>query len=125
MKKVILLLSAMLCLVLSVSAEKQKEEKQPVSLEYHKTGHGGFNTGVNRTLIEFPSIEVVYSYALNAIQITSDAVDDGEVYVYDNSGAMVGYANTLNANIQLPSASGTYTIYIIGTDWYALGYLNK
>ena len=125
MKKVILFFSAMFLLALSVSAEKPKEEQKPVSLEYHKTGHGGFDTTTDRSLVGFPPMEVVYDYALNAIQITSAATVDAEVYVYDSSGAMVGYANTLNTTIQLPSSPGTYTIYIIGTDWYALGHLNK
>ncbi len=125
MKKMILFFSAMLFLVLSVSAEKKEDEKKPVYMEYHQTGHGDFNTGNNRTLFEFPSIDVVYNYVLNAIQVSSDAANDAEVFVYDNSGTMVGYVSSSNATIQLPSLSGIYTIYIAGTDWYALGYLNK
>lgn len=42
MKKMILFFSAMLFLVLSVSAEKKEDEKKPVYMEYHQTGHGDF-----------------------------------------------------------------------------------
>ena len=119
MKKVILLFGAIMSFTLSAIAK----ETTGVFMEYHQRGNEESNPKVNRSLVEIPTLEVVYDSETKTIRITSSELQTANVYVYDSNGAVVGYANSLNTTIQLPSA-GSYTIYIEGAGWYGIGYIN-
>lgn len=119
MKKAILLFSAIIAFALSAFAEETTE----VFMEIHKKSHEETNTKVNRSLVQIPTLDVVYDAGTKTIRISSAESSQTNVYIYDESGATVGYANNLNTTIQLP-ASGAYTIYIEGEGWYGIGYIN-
>lgn len=119
MRKVILLFSAIIAFALSALAEEATE----VFMEFHKISNEESNTKVNRSLVQIPTLDVVYDAGTKTIRITSAESSETNVYIYDESGATVGYANSLNTTIQLPSA-GSYTIYIEGEGWYGVGYIN-
>ena len=119
MRKAILLFSAIMAFALSALAE----ETTGVFMEIHKNGDEEDATKVNRSLVQIPTLDVVYDAGTKTIRITSAESSETNVYIYDESGATVGYANSLNTTIQLPS-SGSYTIYIEGKGWYGVGYIN-
>ncbi len=119
MRKVILLFCAIISFALSAWAEETTE----VFIDFYKTGHEESSTKVNRSLVHIPTLEVVYDSETKTIKITSPESQDANVYIYDSNGAVVGYANSLNTTIQLPSA-GSYTIYMEGSGWYGIGYIN-
>ena len=119
MKKAILLFSAIIAFALSALAE----ETTGVFMEIHKNGDEEDATKVNRSLVQIPTLDVVYDAGTKTIRIISTESSETNVYIYDESGATVGYANSLNTTIQLPSA-GSYTIYIEGEGWYGVGYIN-
>ena len=119
MRKVILLFSAIISFALSAIAE----ETTGIFMEYHKTGNEESHAKVNRSLVQIPTLEVVYDSEMKTIRITSPESQAANIYIYDSNGAVVGYANSLNTTIQLPSA-GSYTIYIEGSGWYGVGYIN-
>ena len=119
MRKAILLFSAIMAFALSALAE----ETTGVFMEIHKNGDEEDATKVNRSLVQIPTLDVVYDAGTKTIRITSAESSESNVYIYDESGATVGYANSLNTTIQLPSA-GSYTIYIEGEGWYGVGYIN-
>ena len=119
MRKVILLFSAIISFALSTWAE----DTTGVFVDFYKTGHEESNTEVNRSLVQIPTLEVVYDSDTKIIRITSPESQAANVYIYDSNGAVVGYANSLNTTIQLPSAS-SYTIYMEGSGWYGIGYIN-
>ena len=119
MKKAILLFSAIIAFALSALAEETTE----VFMDFYLKSHEESNTKVNRSLVQIPTLDVVYDAGTKTIRITSAESSESNVYIYDESGATVGYANSLNTTIQLPSA-GSYTIYIEGKGWYGVGYIN-
>ena len=119
MKKAILLFSAIIAFALSAFAE----EATGVFMEIHKNGDEEDETKVNRSLVQIPTLYVVYDADTKNIRISSVESSQANVYIYDESGATVGYANNLNTIIQLPS-SGSYAIYIEGEGWYGIGYIN-
>ena len=119
MRKVILLFSAVF-FALSAVAE---DNTTGVFMDIYLSGEGGFNTEVNRSLVQVPSMEVVYDADAKTIRITSSEPVEADVYIYDTNGAVVGHADTLNTTIQLPS-SDSYTIYIVGDGWYGIGHTN-
>lgn len=119
MRKAILLFSAIIAFALSALAE----ETTGVFMEIHKNGDEEDATKVNRSLVQIPTLDVVYDAGTKTIRITSAESSATNVYIYDESGATVSYANNLNTTIQLPS-SGSYTIYIEGEGWYGVGYIN-
>lgn len=119
MRKVILLFSAIISFVLSAWAEETTE----VFVDFYKTGHEESSTKVNRSLVQIPTLEVVYDSDTQTFRITSSESQAANVYIYDSNGAVVGYANGLNTTIQLPS-TGSYTIYMEGEGWYGIGYIN-
>ena len=119
MKKAILLFSAIIAFALSALAE----ETTGVFMKIHKNGDEEDATKVNRSLVQIPTLDVVYDAGTKTIRIISTESSETNVYIYDESGATVGYANSLNTTIQLPSA-GSYTIYIEGEGWYGVGYIN-
>ena len=80
-------------------------------------------TMINRSLVQTPTLDVIYDSDTQTIRITSPESQTANVYIYDSNGAVVGYANSLNTTIQLPSA-GSYTIYMEGSGWYGIGYIN-
>lgn len=118
MRKAILLFSAIIAFALSAWAENTTD----VFMEYHKISNEESNTKVNRSLVQIPTSEVVYDSETKTIRITSPESHAANVYVYDSNGAIVGYANSLNTTIQLPSV-GSYTIYLEGEGWYGIGYI--
>lgn len=118
MRKVILLFSAVL-FALSAVAEDTTE----VFMDIYIRGDGGSITKVNRSLVQVPSMEVVYDTEAKTIRITSLEPIEADVYIYDANGAVVGHADTLNTVIQLP-LSDSYTIYIVGDGWYGIGHTN-
>ena len=106
MRKVILLFSAVFFALSAVA-----EDTTGVFMDIYLSGEGGFNTEVNRSLVQVPSMEVVYDAEAKTIRIASSEPAEADVYIYDANGAVVGHADTLNTIIQLPS-SDSYTIYI-------------
>ena len=119
MRKVILLFSAIIVFALSTWAENTTG----VFMDFYLSTHEESSTKVNRSMVQIPTLDVVYDAATKTIRITSAESSETNVYIYDESGATVGYANSLNTTIQLPS-SGSYTIYIEGEGWYGVGYIN-
>ena len=118
MRKVILLFSAVF-FALSAIAEDTTE----VFMDIYLNGNGDLTTKVNRSLVQVPSMEVVYDAEAKTIRITSSEPAETDVYIYDTNGAVVGHADTLNTIILLPS-SDSYTIYIVGEGWYGIGHTN-
>lgn len=119
MKKTILLFSAIIAFALSAWAENTTD----VFMEYHKISNEESSTKVNRSLVQIPTLEVVYDSDTQTLRITSPESQEAIVYIYDGNGAVVGYANSLNTIIQLPS-DGSYTINIEGDGWYGIGHIN-
>lgn len=119
MRKVILLFSAIIAFALSALAENTTG----VFMEIHQKSHEETNTKVNRSMVQSPTLDVVYDSDSKIIKITSFDSQTASVYIYDNNGTVVGYANNLNTTIQLLSV-GSYTIYIEGESWYGIGYIN-
>ena len=119
MRKVILLFSAVF-FALSTVAE---DNTTGVFMDIYLSGDGGSITKVNRSLVQVPSMEVVYDAEAKTIRITSSEPAEVDVYIYDVNGAVVGHADTLDTIIQLP-ASDSYTIYIQGEGWYGIGHTN-
>lgn len=119
MRKFFLLLSVIVSFALSAIAK----ETTGVFMEYHQRGNEESHAKVNRSLVQIPALEVVYDSDTQTIRITSPESQTVNVYIYDSNGAVVGYANSLNTTIQLPSA-GSYTIYMEGSGWYGIGYIN-
>lgn len=119
MKKAILLFCAIIAFALSALAE----ETTGVFMEIHKNGDEEDATKVNRSLVQIPTLDVVYDESTKTIRISSVESSEVNVYIYNESGAIAGYSNSLNTTIQLP-ASGAYTIYIEGAGWYGIGYIN-
>lgn len=119
MRKVILLFSAIISFALSALAENTTG----VFMEYYKIGDEEAATKVNRSLVQIPTLEVVYDSDAKTIKITSPESQAANVYIYNSNGAVDGYANSLNTTIQLPSV-GSYTIYLEGEGWYGIGYIN-
>lgn len=120
MRKVILLFSAVF-FALSAVAE---DNTTGVFMDIYLSGDGGSITKVNRSLVQVPSMEVVYDAEAKTIRITSPEPVEADVYIYDANGAVVGHADTLNTIIQLPS-SDSYTIYIVGDGWYGIGHTKQ
>lgn len=119
MRKAILLFSAIIAFALSAWAENTTG----VFMDSYLSTHEESSTKVNRSLVQIPTLEVVYDSDTQTIRITSPESQAADVYVYNSNGAIVGYANGLNTTIQLPSV-GSYTIYIEGEGWYGVGYIN-
>ena len=119
MRKAILLFSAIISFALTTWAE----DTTGVFMEIYKIGDEESSTEVNRSLVQIPTLEVVYDSDTKTIRITSPESQDANVYIYNSNSEIVGYANSLNTTIQLPS-SGSYTIYIEGEGWYGVGYIN-
>lgn len=119
MRKAILLFSAIIAFALSAWAENTTG----VFMDFYLRGNEESGTMINRSLLQIPTLEVVYDSDTKTIRITSPESQAADVYVYDSNGAIVGYANSLNTTIQLPSV-GSYTIYIEGEGWYGVGYIH-
>lgn len=119
MRKVILLFSAIISFALSAWAENTTG----VFMDFYIRGDEESETMINRSLVQTPTLNVIYDSETKTIRITSPESQAADVYVYDSNGAIVGYANSLNTTIQLPSV-GSYTIYIEGEGWYGIGYIN-
>ena len=119
MRKVILLFSAIISFALSALAENTTG----VFMDFYISTHEESSTKVNRSLVKIPTLEVVYDSDTKTIRITSVESQIASVYIYDNNDTIVGYANSLNTTIQLPS-TGSYTIYVEGEGWYGIGYIN-
>ena len=119
MRNFFLLLSVIVSFALSAIAK----ETTGVFMEYHQRGNEESHPKMNRSLVQIPSLEVVYDSERKTVRITSPKSQTANVYIYDNNGAVVGFTNSLNASIQLPSV-GSYTIYIEGEDWYGVGHIN-
>lgn len=119
MRKAILLFSAIIAFALSTWAENTTG----VFMEYHQKGNEESNPKMNRSMVQIPTLEVVYDSDTQTLRITSPESQAANVYVYDSNGAVVGYANSLNTTVQLPSV-GSYTIYMEGSGWYGIGYIN-
>lgn len=92
-------------------------------MDFYLRGDEESETMINRSLVQIPTLEVVYNSETKTIRITSPESQDANVYIYNSNGTIVGYANSLNTTIQLPSV-GSYTIYIEGVGWYGIGYIN-
>lgn len=119
MRKVILLFSAIISFALSAIAE----ETTGVFMDFYLRGDEESETMINRSLVQIPTLEVVYDSETKTIRITSPESQTANVYIYNSNGTVVGYANSLNTTIQLLSA-GSYTIYMEGSGWYGIGYIN-
>lgn len=119
MRKAILLFSAIIAFALSAWAENTTG----VFMDFYLRGNEESGTMINRSLLQIPTLEVVYNSDTKTIRITSPESQAADVYVYNSNGAIVGYANSFNTTIQLPSF-GSYTIYIEGEGWYGVGYIN-
>lgn len=120
MRKAILLFSAIIAFALSAWAENTTG----VFMDFYLRGNEESGTMINRSLVQIPTLEVVYDSETKTIRITSPESQVADVYVYNSNGAIVGYANGLNTTIQLLSV-GSYTIYIEGEGWYGVGYINQ
>lgn len=118
MRKVILLFSAIISFALTTWAE----DTTGVFMNFYLRGDEESETMINRSLVQTPTLNVIYDSETKTIRITSPESQDANVYIYSSNGAVVGYANSLNTTIQLPSA-GSYTIYIEGEGWYGIGYI--
>ncbi len=119
MRKAILLFSAIIAFALSAWGENTTG----VFMDFYLSTHEESSTKVNRSLVQIPTLNVVYDSDTKTIRITSPESQAADVYVYDSNGAIVGYANSLNTTIQLPSV-GSYTIYLEGEGWYGIGHIN-
>lgn len=119
MRKIILLISAIISFTLSTWAEKTTD----VYMECHKNSNKELDPKLNRSLVQIPNIDVVYDSDTKTIRIASPESQAANVYIYNSNGIVVSYTNSLNTTIQLPSA-GPYTIYIEGSGWYGIGYIN-
>ena len=93
-------------------------------MDFYLSTHEESSTKVNRSMVQIPTLDVVYDSDTKTIRITSPESQVANVYIYDNNGAIVGYDNSLNTSIQLPSAI-SYTINIEGEGWYGIGYINQ
>lgn len=120
MRKFFLIFSAIVFLALPAFSESTTE----VFMEFYLNGNEEDGTTVNRSRMRIPTIDVVYDSETETIKITSSELFEANVYVYDCSGTIVSYANTLNTTVSLPS-SDSYTIYIESKKWYGIGYINK
>ena len=92
-------------------------------MDFYLRGDEESETMINRSLVQIPTLEVVQNSETKTIRITSPESQDANVYIYNSNGTIVGYANSLNTTIQLPSV-GSYTIYLEGEGWYGVGYIN-
>ena len=119
MKKVILLFNVIISLAISALAE----DTTGVYMDFYTIGNEESSTQLNRSLVQVPTIYVVYTSDTRTIRITSSEPSKANIYIYDCNGNVVSFTNSLNAVIQLPS-SGSYTIYIEGDGWYGIGYVN-
>lgn len=119
MRKAILLFSAIIAFALSAWGENTTG----VFMDFYLRSNEENATDVNRSLVQIPILEAVYDSDTKTIRITSPESQAANVYIYNSNGAIVGYANSLNTTIQLPSV-GSYTIYLEGEGWYGVGYIN-
>lgn len=119
MKKVILLFNVIISLAISAIAE----DTTGVYMDFYTIGNEESSTQLNRSLVQVPTINVVYTSDTKTIRITSSEASKANIYIYDCNGVVVADVNSLNTTIQLPS-TGSYTIYIEGEGWYGIGYIN-
>lgn len=67
------------------------------------------------------NIEAFYNEESETLEICYDGETDGEAFLYLN-GNVIGYDSDINTSFQI-SASGLYTIEVIGDSWIATGYI--
>lgn len=90
-----------------------------VILIIHHTKNPG---KVHRVPMRIP-IEVWYDTAVKTIEVSCPEEIDGQVYLYDSNGNIVGFSPIINTVFNLP-ATGTYTIFIESEEWYAEGIID-
>lgn len=124
MRKVIMLLSLVTLFSIYVSADSEGNSNSGsetgVFMDYYIKGHEGSSTQVNRSTVEIPSIEVLFSTDKNILHISSHIDTPVNITIYNKFGHIAANASSLNISIQL-SNEESYTIYIEGIEWYGIG----
>ncbi len=122
MKRVTFFLTLLLStFVLCAQSGQETTSKQNVGLEFHTSGNPD---RIHRTPMRL-DIEVVYDTENTTVEVISYDSLIGEVYLIDNTNnSVVDYSTSINTTLSVPTNYSSYTIKIVGENWYAIGILN-
>lgn len=116
MKKIILFLFMAISIAITASADPV-----PVPKETHEIEDPNNDYGPDRSPINLP-IKILYDAATNIVEVWCD--DDnisGEVFIYNEAGALEEYSAYMNVEIELTNKGG-HCIIIRGDYWESIGY---
>lgn len=109
-------------IMLSLSIQSIYADKTTNPADVHRWGHESIGNDIHRTPARLPNIYITYDSDVNTIEISCMENHNATVSLYDATGNLIDYSDSLNTVFLLPpSANGTYHIRIESDDWYATG----
>lgn len=116
MRKILLLLIAMI--TLAVNAENTKQD---IPINIHPKTHP-----IDTEIIRSPTksgVEAYYETESSTIVVSGNQELKGEVFLYDASGAVEDFSTEINSTLRVIS-TGLHTVVIVTDKWYGVGQID-
>lgn len=117
MKKMYLLVALFFLSLLSVSARGEE-----VIIDYNKNDPSQNGEKRNRMPMRIP-VQVSYDIAKGIIEVGCASMQEGETFIYDENGVLIGYAPNLNSVFPV-NFPAIYYIHLEGENWIGEGVIN-
>lgn len=109
------MLGVFLCLFPTLSSATNTTTRADV----HRNGSNENNNGLKRTLSSLPIIDILYDSETQMIEIVSSVDCEANIFVYDLSGNLIEYTESMDTVLSLPMGVSECFIRIEASTWYA------
>ncbi|MDE6792179.1 MAG: hypothetical protein K2J48_03755 [Muribaculaceae bacterium] len=117
MRKLYLIFALFFISLLSLTARGED-----IIIDYNRNDPSNHGEKVNRMPMRIP-VQVSYDITKGIIEVGCASMQEGETFIYDENGVLIGYAPSLNSVFPV-NFPAIYYIHLEGENWIGNGVIN-